>query len=515
MPSSRTPSRTAFQNPILLMTVARSLFFALLLSAVFVGADPVAAQSSSQRMFLEGEQSFRWTDAPGEATGYVYREKVPDGETRGRIVGRTIADAAERLPQQVGKYIGQTALVFKPHPQFGGKALATEKTYPVEGQAVRYLLLIETAEGRLYTTRPTSNVGNYPRYHTLSGPDVRVDRVHRDLRTAARELLQRTKKSAEQKASAGTGSTDSSELDTTRREKITSLEGGETGEASLVQNGSAAEESTSVPSHDRAGENRTVLSPLYMWLGGSGVFGAIMFFFGMAAGRGSGSAGQEKSRNENSRPQRRTKPPSLTPQDSEDTSEGLGHDEVREIVETRVEERIEEERDTFRQVVLDFYKEEVVPLQERVQELENQIEDQEPETTPPEDEGKRQSVDQELASAFVEWCRKGGSQVRRVSRFREFLDEQIQIDEVRDIQYERDSTSDEFVDDARNGVTFWLVRRDGRQFVLPSPLTATEFDRLRPVFTGDANPETIEDIQPARLGQEAGRLVLQEQGKVW
>ena len=257
------------------------------------------------------------------------------------------------------------------------------------------------------------------------------------------------------------------------------------------------------------------------WGTGSGLFGIMMFIVGMSFGgsnRNSSSRGNSLGKNWEDHPANQGG--RLSDDDREEVPDPDLDKEIKTLVEERVEKRVQEIDDQLQEIrenVLKLYQKQIEPLQRRVVELEEKLkEKQGPEETQADSAPAQElGASEKVGNAFVKWCREGGSRVRRIGRFRSFLKEEIPVEEVREIQYEKDSASDEFLDDARNGITFWLVRMGGAQYVLPKPLNNSQFDKLEPVFEGRSGPDTLESIQPAELTRQAGRLVLAASGRVW
>jgi len=472
---------------------------------------PAVAQSGERPIYLyQGEKDskeFRWIDRPSEATAYIFREPVPEGETGGRIIARTDAETpsfekvAHWLPKQEGRFADSTTLALRAHPEFGDQAIGTQDEYPAQAQGkdVRYFLVIESGE-QLFASRTLgSSMGNRPRYHTLgltSPAHVRVGQLPQKLRSSADTLLRRVQ-------GKGTGGNSTE------------------GDASLDR---ADSDSAGTPGRTDASSFSALvarsLSGSALWWGGSGLFGGLMFLLGMTAagGRRSEDSGSRSSRRGSGKhPHHQGGSMPSLPGSQEGTSgdeDSAADADLEERLRGRIEELEEELRKT-KEGIAKMYEDEVRPLQQRLDEIEKRLDDGETAEEKPDSRGEQVSPAEAVAVGFVKWCQTAGSRARRVGEFRGFLTDKIQAEEVREIQYEKDSASDEFGDDARNGITYWLVRMDGQQYVLPSLLNSSQFDKLSPVFEGRAKPDTIEGIQPASLGRQAGRLVLDEKGKVW
>jgi hypothetical protein len=488
------------------MSTLRLLICVLVLLSWGKGETPPAlAQSGERPIYLyQGQgasKGFRWIDRPSEATAYVFREPVTGEEDSGRIIARaddavpSLEEVARRLPAQDGHLTDSTTLMYRSHPIFDGEAIGTQDEYPAQGEDVRYFLLIERGE-RLYASRTVGGrLGNLPRYHTLGSPaHVRVGQLSETLRPAADTLLRRVQ------------------------------EGEDTAEDS------AEEAATPIPANEDSGGSfansvsalvARSLSGSALWWGGSGLFGGLMFLLGMTAagGRRSEDSGSRSSRRGSGKkhpPHQGGSMPSLP--GSQEESSGGEESATDSDPEERLRERIEELEEELRKAkegIAEMYRDEVRPLQQRLDEIEKRLKDGETAEEKRDSRGEQVTPAEAVAVGFVKWCQNAGSRARRVEEFRDFLTDKIQAEEVREIQYEKDSASDEFGDDARNGITYWLVRMDGQQYVLPSLLNSSQFDKLSPVFEGRSKPDTIEGIQPASLGRQAGRLVLDEKGKVW
>jgi len=496
------------------MTSLRLLICVLVLLSWGGGESTSArAQSGEPPIYLYQEQGdskeFRWADRPIEATAYVFRKPVPEGEEEGQIIARvdeetpSLEKVARRLPVQEEHFADSTALAYRGHPRFNGEAIGTEDEYPAQAQGidVRYFLLIEHGE-RVYASRTLgSRRGNLPRYYTLDSPDspvhVRVGEVHPKLRSRADTLLERVQSREVNAPDSSEGSASSSTVD--------SNSAGSSGRT------------------DANGVSALVaryLTGRALWWGGSGLFGGLMFLLGMTAG-GRGRSEDSGSRSSGGGSEKRpyhqgSRMPSL-PDSQEEFSgdeDSAADGDLEERLRGRIEE-LEEEVRKAKEGIAEMYEDEVEPLQQRLDEIEKRLEDGETAEEKQDSRGEQVSPAEAVAVGFVKWCHNAGSRARRVEEFRDFLTDKIQAEEVRKIQYEKDAASDEFVDEARNGITYWLVRMDGQQYVLPSLLNSSQFDKLSPVFGGRARPDAIEGIQPASLDRQAGRLVLDEKGKVW
>jgi len=392
--------------------------------------------------------------------------------------------------------------------------LRTKKSLPLakEGDRQRYLILIET-RGETYCNRTLKDTeGRYPRYYTLNkGLSIaRVGPAHDIWEEQAERLIRRAKKWE------GNGDTPASSV---RADTL----------ADVPEDTAASDSSTGVSSKSAPDDSLLGWIPLqgmdWTWWGGSGVFGLLMFFVGMSVGgnRSSGSGGSSRRRRSGSSSKGRSRSESRDfqksnlPGDEDDSSDVSA--EVQQLREDlrEAEEKIDVLEEALEDRFLKMYKQVIKPLRKDVKRLEKEIEDDDPDTqfdggAPP--ESSAQGAAEKVAEAFLSWCERGKS-VRKLDRFERHLQENLRGAEVRAIQYEQDAMGKTFVDDARNGITYWLITLEGQQFVFPRPVNRSRFESLGPVYEGKADPSSLDGIEPASLAKKAGSLVLDEEGRVW
>jgi len=242
----------------------------------------VFGQSGERPIYLyqgQGDsKEFRWADRPIEATAYVFRKPVPEGEEEGQIIARvdeetpSLEKVARRLPVQEEHFADSTALAYRGHPTFDVEAIGTQDEYPAQAQGtdVRYFLLIEHGE-RVYASRTLgSRRGNLPRYYALGNPaHVRVGEVHPKLRSRADTLLERVRSResiAERSASDGPSRSSA-------RSDVNSKAGDDEGKGS----------GTTTRSLD---QSRSTVGTSLSWAQRLGLLGDVGFFFAIVLGGG-------------------------------------------------------------------------------------------------------------------------------------------------------------------------------------------------------------------------------------
>jgi hypothetical protein len=489
----------------------------LFVAGLFGEKGEVLAQSEERPIYLYTKQgddgNYNWTD-PEKATVYVFREPVPEGESGGRMIPKAEAKTKRGWPTQE-QFVGRTSVVESEGSPFGSGALRTGDSFPnkMNGEQQRYLLVIDTGSETYQSRTITSKFGNLPRYHTLENPaTVRVQQAHREWQNQTENLISRAKKWADSSDTSASNAKADIPENTASRQKTKSASDTTEGISQQVSNDGFLE-----------------VVPLqgieWTWLGGGGVFGLLMFFVGMSVG-GSGSSGSgDPSRRRRSgssskgrsRSESRDFPKSNLPGDEDESSDVSA--EVQQLREDlrEAEEKIDVLEETLEDQFLKMYKQVIEPLRKDVKRLEKEIEDDASDVQSDggvSPESSSQGAVEKVAEAFLSWCQRGKS-VRKLDRFERHLQENVRGAEVRAIQYEQDAMGKTFVDDARNGITYWLITLEGQQFVFPRPVNRSRFESLGPVYKGKADPSSLDGIEPASLAKKAGSLVLDEEGRVW
>lgn len=120
------------------------------------------------------------------------------------------------------------------------------------------------------------------------------------------------------------------------------------------------------------------------------------------------------------------------------------------------------------------------------------------------------------ATAFVSWCTRNRALVSRPYLFAAFLKGEAGGAEVEVTPVFRDRAmaAPTFRSQTVDGVEHWLVRVGSATVLFPQPLSSAQFRELAPCFDGQATPETLTSVRPARVAAEGGVHVLKEPGRV-
>lgn len=508
----------------ILRTVLRLAVTTLVLVA-FVPGTTATAQSDSRPIYpftgSVDDAIYNWGENPDSMTVWIFREPVSPEDPRGRVIR---SPDQESLRSDSSELVEKTRLERAAHPEYVSRALRTRDNYPSrqDGTEQRYLLVIETSDG-IHFSR-TLDGRNYPRYHTLDSPaHVRVSEGNSQWEKEVEELLQRAQNGPAQQADPA------SPKNTSPEDPATSTRKAASGVARSSTSGSG-------------------LIPPWIWkvLIGLLVAGILLFLLvryftpkkkkrSRSRKKKFGKSGSRSSKVRSETSSEKSVKKSESKPEQKETSK------LDKIIEKKVESFLEEKSlarsnetsdnerplakvnsEKIRKLDKNFgeIKKDVESLREDLYITLDQLRDQNSQTEdssePPSSEEKNQKeTSKKIAETFVEWCKTAGGRVRKFDRFQDHLNDKMRRADARTIQYERDSVSDEFLEDARNGVTYWLVDADGERFALPHPTNRNRFGNLQPVYRGDASPKNLEGIEPARLTSEAGRLVLDESGRVW
>lgn len=123
-------------------------------------------------------------------------------------------------------------------------------------------------------------------------------------------------------------------------------------------------------------------------------------------------------------------------------------------------------------------------------------------------------ADPSVAGQFVAWCRENTLMVNRVHLFEARLQNVapgVRVETVSRDRYEREVVLRR---GAPDGPEYWLMVVGDTYVILPQPVRASEFRELAPVFSGDATPESLTGISPAKATLQDGVFKLVQQGAV-
>ena len=494
------------------MWLLRLLIAALLVTGGLSGGTSVYAQEAKPIYLYTGQENskdFTWIENPEEATAYVFREPVPDGDSGGRAASTSTVDP---FLSSLGQDVFATAkLTTGEHPTYGAPAIRTADGYPstANRQPVRYFLLIEI-EGQYYSTRTIGGgSGNYPRFYTLGEKvgQARVGKVHRSWSEDAERVLTEAKVGL---TSRETSQERSKAAENTDRSGETSRSAAP--ESTTTDKSGAAEQPSSRGGDTSARSERVRIGNWLPW-GGGAAFGLIMFAIGMVVGKNRDEDpddGGDRPRGSVSQNEFPSAPsPSSSGQPSPENNDGPSDTE-----------ELWSEIEDAREAIMELHNR-IGQLEKKVETQSKKIDELQTLATQPEptSQPERQSPDpggpaEDIADAFIDWCQQAGSRVRKIQYFREQIQASIPNADVKEIQYERDSASQEFMAEAKNGSTYWQVTVKGQTFVLPRPLNRKRFGDLDPVYNGRAKPNSLQSIEPARLTKKAGHVVLDRQGSL-
>jgi hypothetical protein len=141
--------------------------------------------------------------------------------------------------------------------------------------------------------------------------------------------------------------------------------------------------------------------------------------------------------------------------------------------------------------------------------------------------GKRDSASQQsqqnagdriadlIGQAFVNWCNDAGAaMVDRHSMFAKRLEEGLPEAELQRIFREKNAAGIVFADDVQDAVEYWLVRADGKDFLLPQP-QRSGFREVEKCFRASCtSPKQLREFEPAELQSSGGKYELESAGRL-
>ena len=225
-------------------------------------------------------KDFTWADSE-EATAYVFREPVAEGESRGRMIAGSETKTKSGWPSKE-QFVGRTSLVAPESSPFGSGALRTADRFPNEtdGGRQRYLLVIEAGGETYYSRTLRNSKGNFPRYHTLEDQAaVRVGQVHRSWKEPSENTVARAKEWSKDDTSASDAGVDSSVAKASSGEEESS---GSTAKESTKR--SAPEASGS--SDDKTPSTASSVGVGLSWTDRLGLLSEILLFVVLTLGSG-------------------------------------------------------------------------------------------------------------------------------------------------------------------------------------------------------------------------------------
>lgn len=137
---------------------------------------------------------------------------------------------------------------------------------------------------------------------------------------------------------------------------------------------------------------------------------------------------------------------------------------------------------------------------------------------PPERSRQQESADRTvdlIGQAFVNWCNDAGAaMVDRHSMFAKRLKEGLPEADLQRIFRERNAAGIVFADDVQDAVEYWLVRVDGKDFLLPQP-QRSGFREVEECFQANCtSPKEIREFEPAELQSSGGKYELKSEGQL-
>lgn len=120
-----------------------------------------------------------------------------------------------------------------------------------------------------------------------------------------------------------------------------------------------------------------------------------------------------------------------------------------------------------------------------------------------------------IGRAFVKWCKDAGAaMVDRHSMFANRLEEGLPEAELQRIFREKNAAGIVFADDVQDAVEYWLVRVDGKDFLLPQP-QRSGFREVEKCFQANCtSPKEIREFEPAELQSSGGKYELKSEGRL-
>jgi hypothetical protein len=120
-----------------------------------------------------------------------------------------------------------------------------------------------------------------------------------------------------------------------------------------------------------------------------------------------------------------------------------------------------------------------------------------------------------IGRAFVKWCKDAGAaMVDRHSMFANRLGEGLPEAELRRIFREKNAAGIVFADDVQDAVEYWLVRVDGKDFLLPQP-QRSGFREVEKCFQANCtSPKQLREFEPAKLQSSGGKYELKSEGRL-
>lgn len=122
-----------------------------------------------------------------------------------------------------------------------------------------------------------------------------------------------------------------------------------------------------------------------------------------------------------------------------------------------------------------------------------------------------------VAATFAEWCRRATPMMGKVDFFGNALASAVPDAHVQTVYRDLNSQAEPIRFDSRGGASpaeFWLVTVGSDALLFPQPLTGTQFRDLTRVFEGQAMPQALGQIAPARVRDEGAAFVLVQPGRV-
>ncbi len=121
------------------------------------------------------------------------------------------------------------------------------------------------------------------------------------------------------------------------------------------------------------------------------------------------------------------------------------------------------------------------------------------------------------AASFASWCRLGGGLVDRYELFQSHLSNTLPSAVVEVVKRDLDSPARPIAFDATGGnsaAAYWLVRAGGELLLFPQPQSPQQFRDLAPAFAGNAAPQTVSSVEPARVSASGAGYVLTQPGRI-